>query len=565
MFPFHSNSNNNNNTNNSTSVTPNQQHTYRRLTPLSQQQGSSDSVPNFTFYSSNHHPSSLHGVSHFHSGLSSSSYSPYTSSSSLFHEEDSSRDDKKKDSNFLSVWEQRHRWKLFANHSPYFSMCFICLILLLVSLGILLSIVFFVLQEEEFDQLKIGILMMFKENKRNDWHLQYSIKSDEKYLKFIVLGDWGRRGLFNQTEVAEQMEYYCKNFGCDFVISTGDNFYQDGVKSVDDILFKESFEDVYNQETLSKLPFLSVLGNHCYRSNPYAQVEYTQYEKSTKRLYIPSEYFTEVMYFPEKRVLATKRSDSIETENSDEKQTSHHDIQRKNMASLSKKMTQHDFRVQFLFLDTNPFIQRYYSHPKMNQHALHKTSNLRAQLGFMENMMNELEDKIDSGRTDQIPYFINSERRKMTMDLQSNDENQQPNDGPDPNHSHSSFSLTNIPLWKIAIGHHPLYSASSHGDSDDLVDRLLPFFKRTGISLYFSGHDHNLQYLKLPDNSLHQFISGAGSAVRFDVVPHHPYLQSFQQESGFMYVRLSKDLLDVSFVSLEGKVTNRVKIPKQHS
>lgn len=40
------------------------------------------------------------------------------------------------------------------------------------------------------------------------------------------LGDWGRRGLFNQSEVAEQMEYYCKNYGCNFVISTGDNFYQ---------------------------------------------------------------------------------------------------------------------------------------------------------------------------------------------------------------------------------------------------------------------------------------------------------------------------------------------------
>ena len=67
-------------------------------------------------------------------------------------------------------------------------MCFICLVLLMVSLGILLSIVFFVLQEDEFDQLKIGILMMFNENKRNDWHLKYSTKSDEKYLKFVVIG-----------------------------------------------------------------------------------------------------------------------------------------------------------------------------------------------------------------------------------------------------------------------------------------------------------------------------------------------------------------------------------------
>lgn len=261
------------------------------------------------------------------------------------------------------------------------------------------------------------------------------------------------------------------------------------------------------------------------------------------------------MYFPEHRILASKNSASSDTTNSDEKKQSVNS----HMSNLSKKMTQHDFRVQFLFLDTNPFIQRYYSHPKMNQHALHKTSNLRAQLGFMENIMNELDEKIENGKTDQIPYFINSERRKTTTSQQQNGPDASTNDSP------PSSSSTNVPLWRIAIGHHPLYSASSHGDSDDLVDRLLPFFKKTGISLYFSGHDHNLQYLKLPDNSLHQFISGAGSAVRFDVVPHHPYLQSYQQESGFMYVRLSKDLLDVSFVSLEGQVTNRVKILKQHS
>ncbi|KAF0984467.1 hypothetical protein FDP41_000366 [Naegleria fowleri] len=507
MFPFYSMANHGSisSSSNSTSLVQ-QNHTYRRLTPLSHQQSTLiDSTPNMNTQSYNLNFGNTIGVPSL--SFSSSSYSPFPVN---YHEEQS--EEKKKDANFLSLWEQRHRWKLFANHSPWFSMCFICLVLLMVSLGILLSIVFFVLQEDEFDQLKIGILMMFNENKRNDWRLKYSTKSDEKYLKFVVIGDWGRRGLFNQSEVAEQMEYYCKNYGCNFVISTGDNFYQDGVKSVDDILFKESFEDVYNQETLSKLPFLSVLGNHCYRSNPYAQVEYTQYEKSTKRLYIPSEYFTEVMYFPEHRILASKNSASSDTTNSDEKKQSVNS----HMSNLSKKMTQHDFRVQFLFLDTNPFIQRYYSHPKMNQHALHKTSNLRAQLGFMENIMNELDEKIENGKTDQIPYFINSERRKTTTSQQQNGPDASTNDSP------PSSSSTNVPLWRIAIGHHPLYSASSHGDR-------------------------------------------AGSAVRFDVVPHHPYLQSYQQESGFMYVRLSKDLLDVSFVSLEGQVTNRVKILKQHS
>lgn len=46
----------------------------------------------------------------------------------------------------------------------------------------------------------------------------------------------------------------------DFVISTGDNFYEDGLKSVSDPLFKDSFSKVYTAQSLQK-PWYSSKSN----------------------------------------------------------------------------------------------------------------------------------------------------------------------------------------------------------------------------------------------------------------------------------------------------------------
>jgi len=47
----------------------------------------------------------------------------------------------------------------------------------------------------------------------------------------------------------------------------------------------------------------------------------------------------------------------------------------------------------------------------------------------------------------------------------------------------------------IVAGHHPVYSISDHGNSEWLVEELLPIMKEYDVSLYLSGHDHNLQHL----------------------------------------------------------------------
>jgi tartrate-resistant acid phosphatase type 5 len=93
-------------------------------------------------------------------------------------------------------------------------------------------------------------------------------------LNFLAIGDWGREGNFRQREVALHMAESARELGTPFIISVGDNFYDDGVTSVDDPSWKKSFEDVYDAPSL-QIPWYVALGNHDYHGNSQAQLEYS--------------------------------------------------------------------------------------------------------------------------------------------------------------------------------------------------------------------------------------------------------------------------------------------------
>jgi acid phosphatase len=107
-------------------------------------------------------------------------------------------------------------------------------------------------------------------------------------LNFLLVGDWGRNGEKDQMAVATQMGLVASQTQAQFVISVGDNFYEDGVKSVTDPQWQGSFEKVYTAPAL-QVPWWAVLGNHDYHGNCDAQIEYS---KTSKRWNMPARYFS---------------------------------------------------------------------------------------------------------------------------------------------------------------------------------------------------------------------------------------------------------------------------------
>ena len=91
-------------------------------------------------------------------------------------------------------------------------------------------------------------------------------------VRFLVLGDWGRRGADNQSAVAAAMAATAATQQPLFVLSTGDNFYDAGLRDDEDPLFDDTFTRVYTQPELAQLPFYNVLGNHDRYGNASAQL-----------------------------------------------------------------------------------------------------------------------------------------------------------------------------------------------------------------------------------------------------------------------------------------------------
>lgn len=115
--------------------------------------------------------------------------------------------------------------------------------------------------------------------------------ADCQNLNLISIGDWGT-GLPPQKEVAFQMGECASKTKIEYVLSTGDNFYEFGVDGVEDPQWNTTFSNVYSHPSLLSIPWLVVLGNHDYRTNPEAQIEYSSYEFKDSRWNMDNHYFS---------------------------------------------------------------------------------------------------------------------------------------------------------------------------------------------------------------------------------------------------------------------------------
>lgn len=98
---------------------------------------------------------------------------------------------------------------------------------------------------------------------------------DQDIYTFFVLGDAGS-GNEDQKAVALWMENRCQKLSkLDGILLLGDNIYPNGVKSVNDPAWEAIIEEPYGSSCLKKTSIYPTLGNHDYKLNPQAQIDYT--------------------------------------------------------------------------------------------------------------------------------------------------------------------------------------------------------------------------------------------------------------------------------------------------
>jgi len=100
---------------------------------------------------------------------------------------------------------------------------------------------------------------------------------DLHMLTFLAIGNWGRRAHRHQVDVASGLARAAREYQADFVVTTGDNFCDDGVDGVLDPQWHDSFDAVYDDAALD-IPWYASLGDRDHRGDAGALVEYTQHD-----------------------------------------------------------------------------------------------------------------------------------------------------------------------------------------------------------------------------------------------------------------------------------------------
>jgi tartrate-resistant acid phosphatase type 5 len=118
--------------------------------------------------------------------------------------------------------------------------------------------------------------------------------------KFAIMGDMGT-GDDNQLRVAKSLKKLIDLENLQFITGLGDNIYDCGATTVDDIQFVNKFEKPYSKIDDS-IKFYMTLGNHDYgehyckcqvEDRELLQIKYGQLsQKNDKKWYMPSRYYT---------------------------------------------------------------------------------------------------------------------------------------------------------------------------------------------------------------------------------------------------------------------------------
>jgi tartrate-resistant acid phosphatase type 5 len=107
--------------------------------------------------------------------------------------------------------------------------------------------------------------------------------------------------------------------------------------------------------------------------------------------------------------------------------------------------------------------------------------------------------------------------------------------------------------WKLVFGHHPVYSASkTHGNTNEMIDRVKPLLEKYHAQFYFCGHDHDFQHLHEKGRNVEYIVTGTGGEPRPASTDE---LSVFSKsEPGFSVVSLKSDSLRICFVGSKGNI-----------
>ncbi|XP_042896036.1 tartrate-resistant acid phosphatase type 5 isoform X1 [Parasteatoda tepidariorum] len=118
--------------------------------------------------------------------------------------------------------------------------------------------------------------------------------------------------------------------------------------------------------------------------------------------------------------------------------------------------------------------------------------------------------------------------------------------------------------YLLVAGHYPVYSIGTHGPTDCLVSNLKPLLEKYNVTVYLSGHDHNIQHIQVKNGGKVMDYVVTGSANFID--PSRKNLHKIPPNSlqfhwgdpfslgAFTYIDATPSTVNISFYLTSGKL-----------
>ena len=103
------------------------------------------------------------------------------------------------------------------------------------------------------------------------------------------------------------------------------------------------------------------------------------------------------------------------------------------------------------------------------------------------------------------------------------------------------------PVWRIPFAHHPPYCAGpNHRNTDSMLERLVPLFRRAKVRAVLTGHEHNFQHSLAED--INYLITGGGGKVTLDAPTRFNEARTltWAAEAHFLLVEVDRERMIVT-------------------
>jgi len=113
------------------------------------------------------------------------------------------------------------------------------------------------------------------------------------------------------------------------------------------------------------------------------------------------------------------------------------------------------------------------------------------------------------------------------------------------------------PRWRVVMFHHPVFSCSSHGNTQAVIDAWLPVLTAHDVDLVITGHDHNYQRFQQGNTTF--VVTGGGGMPTYPInaCVATPTLQASAQRHHFLGIEATATGLTLTAVARTGETLDQ--------